>query len=348
MPTTAASWKVAYADFVTAMMAFFLVMWIIGMDEQTKQAIEGYFSNPVGYKRGYSAGASPLSSGSSPSAVRQPPVRLIIRAYEQKRFSEVSQRLEERFRAEGGAMDLGPMVEVTVTEAGLRIELIEGGRGDTFFGIGSSAPTERARGALGVIAGELRGLANPVVLEGHTDAAQYGASGSYTNWELSADRANAARRILESAGVSRRPHRRRARPGRPQAARRRRSAGPAQPAHLDPHPLLRHHAHGGQPAGAAGQWGLTMGGARVARQVRECGSAGVRECGSAGVRECGSAGVREYGSTEYGKYGKYGSTHSPHWRAQRARTPVLTRRATRAPRYRSGSWRWRVQSTAWA
>ncbi|MHB1224861.1 MAG: flagellar motor protein MotB, partial [Gemmatimonadaceae bacterium] len=196
------SWKVAYADFVTAMMAFFLVMWIIGMDEQTKQAIEGYFSNPVGYKRGYSAGSSPLSSGSSPSAVRQPPVRLIIRAYEQKRFAEVSQRLEERFRSEGGTIDLGPLVEVTVTEAGLRIELIEGGRGDTFFGIGSAAPTDRARAALGVIAGELRGLANPVVLEGHTDAAQYDARGGYGNWELSADRANAARRILESSGIA--------------------------------------------------------------------------------------------------------------------------------------------------
>lgn len=196
------SWKVAYADFVTAMMAFFLVMWIIGMDEQTKRAIEGYFSNPVGYKRGYSAGASPLSSGSSPSAVRQPPVRLIIRAYEQKRFTEVSQRLEEKFQTQGGTLELGPLVEVTVTEAGLRIELIEGGRGDTFFGLGSAAPTDRASTALGLIASELRGLANPVVLEGHTDAAQYGARGGYSNWELSADRANAARRILESAGIS--------------------------------------------------------------------------------------------------------------------------------------------------
>lgn len=195
------SWKVAYADFVTAMMAFFMVMWIIGMDSQTKQAIEGYFSNPVGYKKGYSTGSSPLSSGASPASVRQAPVKLMIRSYEQKRFAEVSERLENKFRSESGSLDLGPMVEVTVTESGLRIELIEGGRGDTFFGIGSAAPTERARKALDVIAGELVGLPNPIVLEGHTDAAQYGASGQYSNWELSADRANAARRILESAGV---------------------------------------------------------------------------------------------------------------------------------------------------
>jgi hypothetical protein len=61
------SWKVAYADFVTAMMAFFMVMWILGMDESTKKAMEGYFSNPVGFKKGYSAGASPIGAGGSPT-----------------------------------------------------------------------------------------------------------------------------------------------------------------------------------------------------------------------------------------------------------------------------------------
>ncbi len=196
------SWKVAYADFVTAMMAFFMVMWILGMDEQTKQAIEGYFSNPVGYRKGYSSGSSPLSSGASPNVVKQPSVKLIVRSFEQKRFAEVSERLVAKFRNEDGTVDLGPTVEVTVTESGLRIELIEGGRGDTFFGLGSANPTERARDALGIIAGELVGLPNPIVLEGHTDATQYGASGRYSNWELSADRANAARRILQSAGVA--------------------------------------------------------------------------------------------------------------------------------------------------
>src|ERR1700734_2071078 len=63
------AWKVAYADFVTAMMAFFMVMWLIGMDPTVKNSIEGYFANPVGFKKGYSAGRSPVSSGSSPSHV---------------------------------------------------------------------------------------------------------------------------------------------------------------------------------------------------------------------------------------------------------------------------------------
>ncbi|HEU4628836.1 MAG TPA: flagellar motor protein MotB [Gemmatimonadaceae bacterium] len=195
------SWKVAYADFVTAMMAFFLVMWIVGMDDQTKQAIEGYFSNPVGYKHGYSAGANPLSSGNSPAAVKRPSVRLVIRAYEQQRFEEVSKRLEKKLREAQAAIGLNATVEVLVTEQGLRIELIEGSSGDSFFPLGSAQMKASGRAALRVIASELRGLANPLILEGHTDAAQYSTRVGYTNWELSADRANAARRVLEADGI---------------------------------------------------------------------------------------------------------------------------------------------------
>ena len=80
------SWKVAYADFVTAMMAFFMVMWILGMDDKTKQAIEGYFANPVGYKKGYGAGSSPLSTGTAPTNVQQTPLRSIVRTTEQRTF----------------------------------------------------------------------------------------------------------------------------------------------------------------------------------------------------------------------------------------------------------------------
>jgi chemotaxis protein MotB len=196
------SWKVAYADFVTAMMAFFMVMWIVGMDDQTKQAVEGYFSNPVGYKRGYSAGANPLSSGNSPAAVKRPTVRLVVRAYEQQRFEEVSQRLEERLREAQASLGTSTKVEILLTEQGLRIELVEGGSGETFFPRASAELKPTGRLALTLIAGELRGLANALVVEGHTDAAPYGTRSGYTNWELSADRANAARRVLESGGVA--------------------------------------------------------------------------------------------------------------------------------------------------
>ncbi len=195
------SWKVAYADFVTAMMAFFMVMWILGMDERVKQAIEGYFSNPVGYKKGYSAGASPISSGSSPSKVSSSTVRMIVRSAESKRFGELAMELRMRLSENEALKKVGARVEVVMTKEGLRIELIESGTGDVFFPMGSAHIKPAAAVALQVIAPELLGLSNEIVVEGHTDAARYGADAGYTNWELSADRANAARRVLEASGL---------------------------------------------------------------------------------------------------------------------------------------------------
>ena len=194
------SWKVAYADFVTAMMAFFMVMWILGMDDNVKKAIEGYFSNPVGVKRGYASGSNPLMNGSSPSTVRREAVQVAIRQVQEQRFRAAESQLRSRLDSVAATGRLRARVEVTVTTAGLRIELIEDGKGDTFFPFASSEMKEAGRVALSVIAGELQALRNPVVIEGHTDAAQY-ARRDFTNWELSADRANAARRILETSGL---------------------------------------------------------------------------------------------------------------------------------------------------
>jgi len=194
------SWKVAYADFVTAMMAFFMVMWILGMDDQTKQAIEGYFSSPVGYKKGYSSGSSPLASGSSPAAVKREAIQMAVRQQQSKRFEAVQAHLRGSMDSIAALGKLRAKVEITVTRNGLRIELIEDAKGDTFFPISSAVLTEQGRITLQTIAAELTGLENPVVIEGHTDAARYATSG-YSNWELSADRANAARRILEESGL---------------------------------------------------------------------------------------------------------------------------------------------------
>ena len=194
------SWKVAYADFVTAMMAFFMVMWILGMDDQTKKAIEGYFSSPVGFKKGYSSGSSPLASGSSPAAVKRESIQMALRQVQEKRFLAVQENLRSRIDSMALVGKLRAKVEVTVSRAGLRIELIEDEHGDTFFPISSAVMTEQGHLALNAIAQDLVNLENPVVIEGHTDAARY-ASASYTNWELSADRANAARRILETYGL---------------------------------------------------------------------------------------------------------------------------------------------------
>ncbi len=195
------SWKVAYADFVTAMMAFFMVMWILGMDDKTKQAIEGYFSNPVGYKKGYGAGSSPLSTGTAPNNVQNTPMRMLVRANEEKSFQQIRQSILQKLAASDSLKALDANVEVQVTNEGLRIELVETLEGDFYFPIGSARMKSATMLTLQLIARELVTLQHPVVLEGHTDGARFGAAGSYGNWELSADRANAARRVLESSGL---------------------------------------------------------------------------------------------------------------------------------------------------
>lgn len=195
------SWKVAYADFVTAMMAFFMVMWILGMDDKTKQAIEGYFANPIGYKKGYGAGSSPVSTGSSPSNVQKTQLRMIVRSTETRTFEQVRQQIMSKLSANDSLKSLNAIIDVQVTNDGLRIELVESGAGDVYFPLGSARMKSATMLALQLIGGELAKLDQSVVLEGHTDAARFGAEGGYGNWELSADRANAARRILENAGV---------------------------------------------------------------------------------------------------------------------------------------------------
>jgi chemotaxis protein MotB len=198
------SWKVAYADFVTAMMAFFMVMWILGMDEKTKAAIEGYFANPVGYKKGYSAGSSPIANGATPARITASQIKMMVRGAESQRFAQLAAQIRQALAANAQLTKLGAKVEVVVTKEGLRIELIETGSGEVFFPIGSTQMKPAAVIALQVIAPELLGLTNPVVLEGHTDAAAYGsaaASRQYGNWELSSERANAARRVLELSGL---------------------------------------------------------------------------------------------------------------------------------------------------
>jgi chemotaxis protein MotB len=196
------SWKVAYADFVTAMMAFFMVMWILGMDQQLRQAIEGYFSNPVGYKKGYSGGATPISSGSSPASVKTNAIFLASREYQRRKFDQVSNDLRSKLDSLVQIGQLRTKVEVIVSEDGLRIELIESETGDTFFPLGSSEIKPEGRETLQIIATELANLENPIAIEGHTDAAPFTAGARFTNWELSNARANAARRVLETTSIS--------------------------------------------------------------------------------------------------------------------------------------------------
>jgi chemotaxis protein MotB len=196
------AWKVAYADFVTAMMAFFMVLWIVGLDDQTKKAVEGYFANPVGTKNAYSGGASPVASGSSPAKVSKNALKLIVRKVEEQQFRDFKQRIAARLDSTPSLQGLKGSIEVIITKDGLRIELVEKGSGDDFFPTGSAVLRPRAVTAIALIAEEIGLLSNPIILEGHTDGAPFGDGVSYGNWELSADRANAARRVVTAAGVA--------------------------------------------------------------------------------------------------------------------------------------------------
>jgi chemotaxis protein MotB len=127
-------------------------------------------------------------------------IRIIIRGAEQQAFQEAASRI--RRELEGRREALGSArFEVSVTNQGLRIELIEGAAEDRFFLTGSAQVKSAARMGLTIIAHELAGLRSRIVVEGHTDASPYGDSTGYSNWELSADRANAARRVLGEAGL---------------------------------------------------------------------------------------------------------------------------------------------------
>jgi chemotaxis protein MotB len=194
------AWKVAYADFVTAMMAFFMVMWIMGMDPQAKDLIQGYFQNPVGFKKGFGGGANPLSAGNSIEHEGIRAAMMALREAQRGNFAEVAERIRLRLAKDDQLNEIANNFEIKVTNEGLRIELIDAGKGDVFFAVGSPAPKEILQHALELIGAELKTVPNPVVIEGHTDARQYG-KGTYSNWELSVDRANVARRLVVAAGV---------------------------------------------------------------------------------------------------------------------------------------------------
>ncbi len=228
------SWKVAYADFVTAMMAFFMVMWLLSMDQKMKDAIEGYFSNPVGFKKGFSSGTTIISNGNSPAGEQKPPLRILIRNSEEKKFTDVAADLRRKINGNEELRLLGAHIEAVKTKSGLRIELIESGNGQTFFRNGSAAMLPVTDTALRLIGEELKELQTPIIIEGHTDAQQFGHDAAYTNWELSADRANAARRVLQICWSRREPYRRSPRDGRPGSACADESARSRQPQDLDP------------------------------------------------------------------------------------------------------------------
>jgi len=192
------AWKVAYADFVTALMAFFLVMWILGLNQDTRKAIAAYFNDPMGVSRMLGGGKSLPSSTHSDDALQKvSAVSMInvIRRMQQAKFAQAKKKIEQKLRKLPELKELLKYIEVKITSEGLRVELLDG-PSSTFFDTGSAHLKPRTVEILRVVAAELKKLNQPIVIEGHTDRRPYSGNLQYGNWELSTDRANAARRAM--------------------------------------------------------------------------------------------------------------------------------------------------------
>lgn len=180
------AWKVAYADFVTALMALFIVLWLLSSDEKVKKAVGGYFQDPTG--QGKQTGTTMAGIGEG----------ILL---DQDNMDQLKQKLEAAMKELPQIEQLKKNVEMTVTNEGLRIELLEK-EGGLFFESGSPKPSAKGAELLHLLAVQLSKLPNPLLIEGHTDAKPYASSNGYSNWELSADRANSARRLLTESGIA--------------------------------------------------------------------------------------------------------------------------------------------------
>ena len=179
------AWKVAYADFVTAMMALFMVLWLLSSSEKVKKAVGGYFQDPTGV--GKMAGSNMAGAGETLTVAKDD-------------MSKLKEKLEQAMRELPKFEQMKDNVEITVTSEGLRIELLEK-EGGLFFENGSPRPLDKGNELIKMMGEQLKVVPNKLSIEGHTDAKPYASEAGYTNWELSADRANSARRILQEAGV---------------------------------------------------------------------------------------------------------------------------------------------------
>jgi chemotaxis protein MotB len=190
------AWKVAYADFVTAMMAFFLVMWLINTSPQVRSNLASYFRDPGLFERTSGGGAMPGASlGAMAGNAQVPPVAAAKAA-----LDETAEHIREALESLPSFQMVKDRIEIQVTVEGLRIEMLD--MGDrSFFEIGSAELRPEMIDVLRVITDNVRSLPNYIAIEGHTDARPYGPGREYTNWELSSDRANAARRVMEASGL---------------------------------------------------------------------------------------------------------------------------------------------------
>lgn len=206
------AWKVAYADFVTAMMALFIVLWIVANNVTVRASVADYFRDPGAMHKtssGVMNGVNsmkpfsdaqptqpvvPPNQPPQPTGTASPPQQAEV-----EKLRQEGDRLMQMIAAIPDLIKFKDQIEIKITKDGLRIELIEQAEG-LFFDIGSARLKPDAMQLLRLMASRIGTFPNDVVIEGHTDSRPYTRSG-YNNWDLSTDRANSARRVIEEGGI---------------------------------------------------------------------------------------------------------------------------------------------------
>jgi chemotaxis protein MotB len=179
------AWKVAYADFVTALMSLFIVLWLMNTNPSVRKAVAGYFNDPLG--RSTLTGTDRSGSGDNLPITKD-------------NIKDLKARIEKSIHSLDNLKSLSNQIEITVTPEGLRIELLETKDG-SFFRTGSADLNANGHEILTVLARQLGKVPNRIMIEGHTDARPYSGHAGYSNWDLSTDRANSARRLMQTSGL---------------------------------------------------------------------------------------------------------------------------------------------------
>jgi chemotaxis protein MotB len=216
------AWKVAYADFVTAMMAFFLLMWLLGStDEKKRKALADYFSPTLTNSKqdnigstGFFGGDSLTSADAYPNRAGQTGTRTMTiprdakggpkeasgRGEEKNKFEQIKQALQKKLEASTAIRRLAHSLKFTITEEGMRIDLIDDAD-FTMFVSGTDQMTPDAVNLLSEVTASVRTMPNGLIIRGHTDAAPMTRNPGASNWQLSVERAEATRRFMARAGL---------------------------------------------------------------------------------------------------------------------------------------------------
>ena len=227
------AWKVAYADFVTAMMAFFLLLWLLGATtEKQRKALADYFAPTLVELRQNSAGSNGLFGGDAlnakdnyPNKASQTGTKSLtvpvggvggkqvgtgekgtlkdqraLETQDQKNFNQTAKAIQNKMRARPQLAKLAKHIRFVATRDGMRIDLLDDAK-YSMFDLGTTALVTDASALIGTIAESIAGMENPIMIRGHTDSLGYGDPRNMNNWMLSSGRAEATRRRLSGGGV---------------------------------------------------------------------------------------------------------------------------------------------------